>query len=116
MRCPKCGHENQAHYAFCLSCGGALSHPPAGEPGGQPVAWPGQAQQPPQAQSQQCRQCGGGRIVQGAVGPQLGVRVFTPGRHDDVPLAPALVCVDCGHVSLFLPDDARRYLAGLFGR
>jgi hypothetical protein len=41
------------------------------------------------------------------------VRVFTTGRHDDVPLAQASVCVDCGHVSLFVPDDARRYLAGL---
>jgi hypothetical protein len=72
-------------------------------------------QQPQQAQPR-CGHCGGGRTVQGAVGPQLGVRVFTAGRHDDVPLAPALVCVDCGHVSLFLPDDARRYLAGLVGR
>jgi hypothetical protein len=43
------------------------------------------------------------------------VRVFTQGRHDDLPVAQASVCVDCGHVALFVPDDARRYLAGLAG-
>jgi hypothetical protein len=43
------------------------------------------------------------------------VRVFTQGRHDDLPVARASVCVDCGHVALFVPDDARRYLAGLAG-
>lgn len=52
----------------------------------------------------------------GAIGPQLGVRVYTSGRYDDVPLAQAAVCVDCGHVAMSLPDDARRYLAGLVGR
>jgi hypothetical protein len=72
-------------------------------------AWPGAQAQP----TQRCGQCGGGRLLQGAVGPQLGVRVFTAGRHDDIPLGPARVCVDCGHVALSVPDDARAYLARL---
>jgi hypothetical protein len=54
--------------------------------------------------------------LQGAVGPQIGVRVFTPGRHDDIPLGPARVCADCGHVALFVADDARAYLAGIAER
>jgi hypothetical protein len=68
------------------------------------------------APSPRCGQCGGGRLLQGAVGPQLGVRVFTAGRHDDIPLSPARVCADCGHVALFVPEDARAYLAGIAGR
>jgi hypothetical protein len=106
MQCPKCGAANASGHMFCLGCGGILSAH-RGEPGGQ---------RPPQEPSgTRCAHCGGGRALQGAVGPGLGVRVFSPGRHDDVPLAQASVCVDCGHVSLFVPDDARRYLAGLAG-
>ena len=45
----------------------------------------------------------------------MGVRVFTPGRHDDVPMAQASVCVDCGHVAMFVAEDARRYLLGTVG-
>ena len=111
MQCPKCGAANDDRHMFCLGCGGLLraAH---GEPGG---AQP-QAQVPPQGPpATRCAQCGRGRTLQAAVGPSLGVRVFTQGRHDDLPLAQASVCVDCGHVSLFVPDDARRYLAGLAG-
>lgn len=108
MQCPKCGSVNDDRHMFCLGCGGVL---PKGEPGGhRPQAAHVAPQAPP---GTRCAQCGGGRTLQGAVGPGLGVRVFTAGRQDDVPLAQAAVCVDCGHVSLFVPDDARRYLAGL---
>jgi hypothetical protein len=107
MQCPKCGAANNAGYTFCLGCGGLLPSAPAGEPGGSPP------QQRPSGP--RCAQCGGGRTLKGALGPGLGVRVFSPGRHDDVPLAQASVCVDCGHVALSVPDDARRYLAGLAG-
>jgi hypothetical protein len=113
MHCPKCGAANSDAYMFCLGCGHRLDKAPAGEPGAPVAAWPGQQPQPP---GRRCAQCGTGRTVQGALGPQLGVRVFTPGRQDDVPLAQAVVCVDCGHVALQLPEDARRYLAGLVGR
>jgi hypothetical protein len=51
----------------------------------------------------------------GAVGPALGVRVFAAGSYHDMPIAQASVCVDCGQVSMSVPDDARRYLAGLAG-
>ncbi len=111
MICPQCGKSNEGHYMFCLECGHALQKgAPPGEPGAPVAAWPGQQQQQPSAG--RCAQCGSGRTVQGAVGPQLGVRVFTAGRYDDVPLTQAWVCLDCGHVAVFLPDDARRYLAG----
>jgi zinc-ribbon domain len=109
MLCAQCGTENPPSNTFCRKCGGRAA--PSGEPGG---AQPQAAQVAPQGPSgSRCSQCGGGRTLQGAVGPGLGVRVFTTGRHDDVPLAQASICVDCGHVSLFVPDDARRYLAGL---
>jgi hypothetical protein len=107
MRCSQCGKDNEAHYAFCLGCGGRMPAAHAGEPGG---AWPATANAP---RAPRCGQCGGSRLLQGAVGPQLGVRVFTAGRHDDIPLGPARVCVDCGHVHLLVPDDARAYLARL---
>jgi hypothetical protein len=117
MQCPQCRHANDGHYMFCLGCGFRLhvEPVPAGEPGG--GAPQGNAPQMPRTPSgPRCGQCGNSRMVQGALGPAMGVRVFTPGRHDDVPLASAWVCVDCGHVAMFLPEDARRYLAGLVGR
>jgi hypothetical protein len=105
--------ENVDGNTFCRGCGGRLHASPSGEPGG---ARPQAAHVAPQAPSgTRCAQCGGGRTLQGAVGPALGVRVFTPGRQDDLPLGQASVCVDCGHVSLFVPEDARRFLAGLAG-
>jgi hypothetical protein len=113
MQCPQCGKGNEGHYMFCLGCGAKLPGAPAGEPGGG-GGWPGAA---PQASSgPRCASCGGSRTLPGAVGPQLGVRVFTAGRYDDIPLSQARVCVDCGHVALTLPEDARAYLAGLPGR
>jgi|ERR1039458_7770997 hypothetical protein len=114
MHCPKCGHSNPASNMFCLGCGARMAkeHAPAGEPGGQPV---GMAPQGPQGP--RCGQCGGGRTVQGAVGPQMGVRVLTAaGRYEDLPLSTAWICVDCGCVAMSLPEDARRYLAGAVGR
>jgi len=117
MKCPQCGKGDQPNNMFCLGCGARLPQAPAGEPGGAPApvqAWPGA--QPQAASSPRCGQCGGGRLLQGAVGPALGVRVFTAGRHDDIPLGPARVCADCGHVALFVPGDARAYLAGIAGR
>jgi hypothetical protein len=106
MQCPKCGAANNDSHMFCLGCGGSLRAAPHGEPDGP---------RPQAASGSRCAQCGGGRTLQGALGPALGVRVFTQGRHDDLPVAQASVCVDCGHVALFVPDDARRYLAGLAG-
>ncbi len=116
MLCPQCGKNNEPHYAFCLGCGARVPQAPPGEPGGPAIAaqWP--VPQAPVASSPRCGHCGGGRLLQGAVGPQLGVRVFTAGRHDDIPLGPARVCADCGHVAMFVPEDARTYLAGVAGR
>jgi hypothetical protein len=55
--------------------------------------------------------------VQGGVGPQLGVRVATAhGLYQDVPIASAWVCLDCGGIALQLPEDARQYLAVVTGR
>jgi hypothetical protein len=113
MQCPQCGAANSDGHMFCLGCGGRLDRAPVGEAAGH---WPKPAHGAPQgASGPRCAQCGGGRTVQGAVGPALGVRVFTQGRQDDLPLAQARVCADCGHVSLFVPDDTRRFLAGLVG-
>lgn len=107
MLCPQCRAENDNRHMFCLGCGGRLPAAPPGEPGGA-------VQVAPQGPSgSRCAHCGGVRALKGAIGPALGVRVFSAGRYDDVPLAQASVCVDCGHVSMFVPDDARRYLAGL---
>jgi hypothetical protein len=56
-------------------------------------------------------------MLQATVGPQMGVRVqLAGGRFQDLPVAPARVCIDCGHVALFLPEDARQYLASNSGR
>jgi hypothetical protein len=46
----------------------------------------------------------------------MGVRVqLASGRVQDLPVAPARVCIDCGHVAFFLPEDARQYLASNSG-
>jgi ribosomal protein L32 len=110
MQCTKCGEMNPEGNTFCRGCGARFA--PPGEPGGPPPAAHVAPQAPP---AKRCPQCGGSRTLPGAVGPALGVRVFTSGRHDDLPLAQASVCVDCGHVSMSVPEDARRYLAGLLG-
>ncbi|MGD0529265.1 MAG: zinc-ribbon domain-containing protein [Polyangiaceae bacterium] len=109
MQCTKCGTMNPDGNVFCRSCGAR------GAPRGEPGAAPATNVAPPDPSAKRCPQCGGSRTLPGAVGPALGVRVFTSGRHDDLPLAEASVCVDCGHVSMSVPDDARRYLAGLVG-
>ena len=85
MRCTKCGEPNDGAFKFCKSCGAELPMQcaPAGEPGGaSPAMTPQMMPQGPR-----CGQCGGNRTVQGAVGPQMGVRVFTgTGRYDDLPV------------------------------
>jgi hypothetical protein len=101
MNCAKCGEPNDDHLAFCRKCGHRLSLAASGEPNRGPHAAP----------ARRCAQCGGTHLLQGAVGPSLGVRVFSPGRQDDVPLGPAMVCVDCGGVSLSIAEDARAFLA-----
>ncbi|HEY3820246.1 MAG TPA: hypothetical protein VGL81_23940 [Polyangiaceae bacterium] len=94
---------------FCLGCGGLLPSAPAGEPGG---GWPGAKP----SQGPRCGRCGSGRSIPGAVGPSMGVRVQTAaGGHADLPISTASVCIDCGSVTLALPEDARRYLAGVAG-
>jgi hypothetical protein len=100
---------------FCLSCGAQLPHEP-GEPAGAAAqGFAGAAQA--QGSGPRCTQCGGGRTLQAAIGPQMGVRVQLPGgRFQDLPVAPARVCIDCGHVALFLLEDARQYLASNAGR
>jgi len=109
MKCPSCGHLNDGAYKFCLGCGGLLSRQPAPEPGGSGGGSTGQGAR--------CGHCGGGRTIQGGVGPQMGVRVATSaGRYEDVPISTGWVCLDCGHVGMFLPENARQYLASVTGR
>jgi hypothetical protein len=90
-----------------------------GEQAGAAASWAGAAQAQgaaPPAQGPRCGQCGGGRTLQATVGSQMGVRVqLAGGRFQDLPVAPARVCIDCGHVALFLPEDARQYLASSSG-
>jgi hypothetical protein len=110
MICPKCGNENASHIMFCMGCGARVERPPAGEPG--------DARSPANVAAggtRRCVACGGGRVVPGAVGPAMGVRVYAEGQQADLPLAGAMACADCGHVALALADDARRYLAGMLG-
>ena len=108
MQCSQCGKANDGHYVFCLGCGARLPQQPV-EPGA------GAAAMGPQGQP--CGRCRGSRTVQGGVGPQLGVRVAkVAGGYQDLPIASAWVCIDCGHVSLQLPEDARQYLALIAGR
>jgi hypothetical protein len=116
MQCSQCGAANNDQHMFCLGCGALLSkgHESSGEPGASRWAQAVKATQA--AASTRCSQCGNGRTVTGAVGPALGVRVVTANRQDDLPLSTARVCVDCGRVALFIPEDARLYLASLVGR
>ncbi len=108
MQCSQCGKANEGHYAFCLGCGARLPQQ-AAEPGA------GAAAMGPQGQP--CGRCRSTRTVQGGVGPQLGVRVATAhGLYQDVPIASAWVCLDCGGIALQLPEDARQYLAVVTGR
>jgi DNA-directed RNA polymerase subunit RPC12/RpoP len=110
MQCLKCGKANAEHYAFCLSCGARMPHQAAGEPGGGGAQATG-------SQGPRCAQCGSTRAIQGAIGPQMGVRVLTAaGRQEDLPIAMAWVCIDCGHVATYLPENARQYLASVAGR
>jgi hypothetical protein len=112
MICPSCSKENANHFMFCLGCGAMLQRPPVGEP---MAASPPPAPGNPYAASVRCSACGGGRTLQGVVGPAMGARVMAAGRPVDVPVASASVCIDCGHLALAIADDARRYLVGLFG-
>jgi hypothetical protein len=111
MICPSCRNENADHLMFCMGCGGRLRKVPAAEPGAAAMGPIG----PTPTAGTRCAACGGGRTVQGGVGPALGVRVYAVGRQVDLPIAAATVCVDCGHVGFALADDARRYLAGMLG-
>ena len=118
ISCPECREPNDEHNKFCRKCASRL--PPAGEMGRAAHSPQPQAPQAPQANpyapqpapGKRCAQCGSTHSLQAAVGPSLVVRVFSAGRQDDVPLGPASVCVDCGAVSLAIPEDARAYLAG----
>ncbi len=116
MICPSCRKENPDHFMFCLGCGYRLQREPVGEPGvptaGSALAAAVAALPPPAAR---CAACGGGRTVQGAIGPQMGARVYPAGRQVDVPIAGVKICADCGHVALAIADDVRRYLAGMLG-
>jgi hypothetical protein len=126
MICPGCRKENPDHMMFCMGCGQRLQRAPAGEPGAAPPAgnpWaaaaaaagaaaaPGVAPGP----GPRCAACGSERTVQGAVGPQMGARVFPRGQQVDVPIAGVKICADCGHVALAIADDVRRYLVGMLG-
>jgi hypothetical protein len=130
MNCPRCGESNDENNMFCRKCAGRLPlmmhesegggggpahapHPQAPQPA-QPHPVPGNSANPyAPAQAtpgRRCAQCGGTHSLQAAIGPSLGVRVFSAGRQDDVPLGPAWVCIDCGAVALTIPDDARAFL------